>query len=85
MWTLAQDVLTKLLTQLNTHPETLTESESTMARRICHCVLCGYNWLRKKGKLPGRCPNCHKRGWNTPFLRAITAESEAKAKGAQIP
>jgi predicted Zn-ribbon and HTH transcriptional regulator len=83
MWSLAQPILNKLLTQLNTKPEVLSESESTLARRICRCVLCSYFWVRKKGKLPTRCPNCHKRGWDTPFLSAIKAEYEQKAKGGQ--
>lgn len=83
MWSLAQDVLNKLLTQLNTKPEVLSESESTLARRVCHCVLCQYFWVKKKGKTPIRCPQCHKRGWDTPYLTALKAESEAKAKGAR--
>jgi predicted Zn-ribbon and HTH transcriptional regulator len=85
---LPKDILSKLLTHRNTNPERLSASEKAIADRIAHCTLCGNFWVRRKGKLPDRCPKCHKRGWDRPLLTAmlqqapsITHPEPAQGKG----
>lgn len=73
MYDLPQDILSKLLTHRNTTPERLSASEKEIAERIAHCTLCDNFWVRRKGKLPDRCPRCHKRGWDRPLLTAMLA------------
>lgn len=75
MFSLAQTVLAQLVTARNTAPERLSESEMTLAKRICHCVKCGAFWVRMKTKLPERCPKCHSREWDRPFLTALVNAS----------
>lgn len=71
MFDLPKDVLSKLLTYRNTAPERLSASEMAIAMRIVHCTLCDNFWVRRKTKLPDRCPLCHKRGWDRPLLQAM--------------
>jgi predicted Zn-ribbon and HTH transcriptional regulator len=78
MLSISQPILTALLTAKNTAPERLSDAERRLADRVCRCVLCGYLWVRRKGKLPERCPNCHKRSWDTPYLTALMSEEKAK-------
>ena len=70
-WHLPQAVLSKVFKLWNTNPETLTESEKALARRICHCVLCAHLWLRRKQNVPARCPRCFSRNWNRPYLNLL--------------
>lgn len=71
MFDLPKDVLSKLLTYRNSSPERLSASEMTIAMRIVHCTLCDNFWVRRKNKLPDRCPNCHRRSWDRPLLQAM--------------
>ena len=84
MFSLAQTVLAQLVTARNTAPERLSESEMTLAKRICHCVKCGSFWVRMKYKLPERCPHCHSREWDRPFLTALI-NAEANTTPTQPP
>ena len=78
MFSLAQTILSQLVTARNTAPERLSDSEMTLAKRICHCVKCGAFWVRMKSKLPERCPKCHSREWDRAFLTALMhAESNS--------
>jgi predicted Zn-ribbon and HTH transcriptional regulator len=76
LFSLAQTILSQLLTAKNTAPERLSESEMNLAKRICHCVKCSGFWVRMKGKLPERCPKCHSREWDRPFLTALVNAQE---------
>jgi len=66
-----QTVLAQLLTMKNTSPERLSHDESELSARICRCSLCAYLWIRRLAAIPDRCPRCHKRGWDRPFLNAL--------------
>lgn len=75
MFDAPKDVLRKLLSFKNTTPERLSVSEMAIANRIEHCTLCDNFWVRRKNKIPDRCPCCHKRGWDRPLLHAMLAQS----------
>lgn len=80
----SKTLLIKVLHIYLTHPEQLTEHEAQLAERICTCALCDNVWLRRKKKLPQRCPTCHKHSWNRPLLEAMRVKDEhetAHAKG----
>lgn len=77
MLTIAQTILNQLLTTLNTAPDRLSASEQQIARRICHCTKCNTFWMRRKQKVPDRCPNCKTREWDRPFLSALIAAEAA--------
>jgi hypothetical protein len=68
-----QTVLAQLLTMKNTAPERLSHDEAELSTRICRCSLCAYLWIRRLAQIPDRCPKCHKRGWDRPFLNALLA------------
>lgn len=68
---LPKSMLQKLLMRYNTQRDTLTPDEQGLCERICFCVLCGYFWVRRIRKTPKRCPDCHKPGWNMPFVAAL--------------
>jgi predicted Zn-ribbon and HTH transcriptional regulator len=70
---LPQDVLQQLLTTLNTNPGRLSDSEKQIASRICLCSDCRGFWVRRKAKVPDRCPQCSSRKWDRPFLNALLA------------
>ena len=75
MYSMPQTVLSAVLTIKNTTPERLSTSERSIADRICHCTECNYLWVRNPGKLPNRCPHCHRRDWDRPLLTALVAQS----------
>jgi hypothetical protein len=79
-----QTILTKLLTALKTAPERLSAQETSIAQRICRCSLCEALWVRRKTKLPDRCPKCHKRAWDRPFLDALMAAQPVTTKPDQL-
>lgn len=82
----SKTLLIKVLHMFHTHPEQLTEHEQDIAQRICVCALCDNVWLRRRKKLPQRCPLCHKHSWNRPLLEAMKAQDDlaaAKAAAAQ--
>jgi len=72
---LPQTVLAQLLSMKNTAPERLSHDETELAARICRCSLCAYLWVRRLTRIPDRCPKCHKRGWDRPFLNALLGAS----------
>jgi len=67
------------------HPEQLTDHETEIASRICVCALCDNTWLRRRKKLPQRCPACHKWSWNRPLLEAMKAKEDAAAAARKEP
>ena len=82
----SQTVLRKLLTLYLTHPEQLTEHEQQIADRICSCSLEEWLWIRRKKRIPLRCPHCHKHAWNRPMLEQINAiELDRQAKALAKP
>lgn len=85
MFDLPKDVLKKLLSIANTAPERLSLSEKAIADRIAHCTICDNFWVRRKSKLPDRCPTCHKRGWDRPLLDAMVQASGQKSKPEKEP
>ena len=78
--TYSQTVLRKLLTLYITHKEQLTVHEQEIADRICTCTLCETLWVRRKRRIPNRCPHCHRTAWNRPLLESIAAIDRAKAE-----
>lgn len=84
MFDLPKSVLKQLLTLRNTAPERLSQQELELVERIVHCTLCDNFWVRRKQKLPERCPLCHKRGWDRPLITAMVmsqATLEQQPKG----
>jgi hypothetical protein len=77
---LPKPLLKQLLTFKNTAPERLSNSELEIANRVCHCTKCDNFWVRRKAKLPDRCPDCHARDWDRPLIAAMLA-----AEGASHP
>lgn len=71
MFDLPKSILKQLLTLKNTAPERLSAQEMELVERIVHCTLCDNFWVRRKQKLPERCPSCHKRGWDRPLITAM--------------
>lgn len=71
--------LLKVLHLYGTHPEQLTPQEQELAARICSCSICDAIWMRRKKRLPARCPECHKHSWNRPLLEAIRVQEEHAA------
>jgi hypothetical protein len=57
----------------NTSPERLSPDEMQIAGRVCFCVFCNSYWVRRKTQIPDRCPKCHKKGWDRPFINALLA------------
>lgn len=80
MFDMPKSILRKLLTVYHTQPAQLTESESSIAGRIVVCSLCDNLWLRRRKKLPDRCPKCHRRAWNRPLLEAMLAATPTTRK-----
>jgi hypothetical protein len=80
--TYSQTVLRKLLTLYLTHKEQLTVHEQAIAERICTCTLCETLWVRRKRRIPNRCPHCHRTAWNRPILEQIRAIDEAQTQQA---
>jgi hypothetical protein len=80
----SQSVLRKVLTLYLTHPEQLTVHEQEMGERICSCTLCDVLWVRRKKRIPQRCPKCHKHGWNRPLIEQMRAIDEAQAAQASV-
>jgi len=74
VYSFPQTVLAALLAMKNTSPERLSNSEMSIASRICHCTECDYFWVRNVRKFPDRCPHCHKRDWDRPILRAMLGQ-----------
>jgi hypothetical protein len=71
---LPQIVLRQVLSTRNERPATLTQDEIDFAARIMSCCLCTHLWVRRSMEQPERCPNCHKRGWNRPYINALTSK-----------
>jgi len=71
VYDLPQPILLQLLTTLKTAPERLSASETEIAKRICICSVCTRLWVRRKAKLPDRCPGCHRRDWDRPLIAAL--------------
>jgi len=69
---LPQSVLSQVLDAYRSRPETLTEGEILFASKIRSCALCFHKWVQRSRKSPLRCPHCHKRAWNRPFVNALT-------------
>lgn len=82
MFDLAKGILKQLLTLRNTAPERLSAQEMELVQRIVHCTLCGNFWVRRKQKLPERCPACHKRGWDRPLITAMVMSQQQIPKEA---
>lgn len=72
----SKSLLIKFLHLYHTHQEQLTPHEVEIAERICACSLCDNVWVRRKKKLPERCPQCHKHSWNRPLLEAMKAKDD---------
>jgi hypothetical protein len=81
----SKTLLIRFLHLYHTHPEQLTEHEQQIAERICSCALCDNVWLRRRKKLPQRCPLCHKHSWNRPLLEAMKAKDEAASAHTTAP
>lgn len=77
MFSIPQTILKQLLTTFNTSPERLTDSEAAIAKRIAYCSGCDRLWIKRKHSTPERCPGCHSRAWNRPFLSALIAADTA--------
>lgn len=73
MFDVPKTVLRKLLNVFHTKPEQLTDSEQSICNRIVLCSLCDNVWVRRRKKLPDRCPSCHRRAWNRPLMEALLA------------
>jgi predicted Zn-ribbon and HTH transcriptional regulator len=83
VFTLSKSVLLQLLSVRISTPERLSEHETKIAARICHCTCCDYYWIRKTSKIPDRCPNCHRAAWDRPLLTAMAAADKSKSSAAQ--
>lgn len=73
MFDVPKTILRKILNVYHTAPQQLTQSEHGICERIVLCSLCDNIWVRRRKKLPDRCPNCHRRAWNRPLLEALLA------------
>lgn len=82
MFDLPKPILKQLLSVKNTHPERLSHSELTIADRIVHCALCDNFWVRRKQKIPERCPACHRRDWDRPLITAMLLAQKAAEETA---
>jgi predicted Zn-ribbon and HTH transcriptional regulator len=68
---LPEAVLRKLLNIFRSNPLQLTETEQNIAKRVEICSACNAVWFRRAKKKPERCPRCHKRAWDRPFIAAL--------------
>jgi hypothetical protein len=80
MFDVPKTVLRKLLNLYHTKPEQLTDSEQSICDRIVLCTLCDNVWVRRRKKLPDRCPLCHRRAWNRPLMEALIAATPTTRK-----
>lgn len=80
MFQLTQAVLKQLLSTKNTSPDRLSASERAIVDRICLCTTCEQLWIRRKQKLPERCPYCHSRAWDRPFISALIMREDPTKK-----
>jgi predicted Zn-ribbon and HTH transcriptional regulator len=50
--------------------------------RICRCVRCGYEWVKRVGGRPVRCPHCKEHDWDKPvgMLKVGRPKKKAPAK-----
>lgn len=48
-----------------------------MAGRIEICTPCDWVWYRRSKKKPQRCPHCHSRAWDRPYIKALLDADKA--------
>jgi hypothetical protein len=70
-------VLRKLRNAFMSNPLTLTATESDIAKRVEICSACDWVWYRRLKKKPQRCPHCHSRAWDRPYIRALVDAHDA--------